>query len=177
MPSTWILTFPTIVDPEGDSVSVNVSLGSATFVSASQTALEISDVSLATVLVGQYSVQITLSDPYGSNVVAVVLNVDDPCLTNGISPLSVPGINSVVNGAPGSFIFSRTTNCGPASFALVQSFPWLTLSQGTQTATITVNSLDNKDAGSYQLALKTSLVNYPTVTVPNSPFTVVIAAN
>jgi len=101
----------------------------------------------------------------------------DPCLTNGIAPLTVPNLTAKVLVSTATHSFSTTTDCGPGTFSLVQSYGWLTLTQASGTATISASPTSNSNQGTFTLTMKTTLVNYPSVSVGDSTFTVTIQPN
>ena len=104
--------------------------------------------------------------------------MSDPCLTEGISPITVPELSATVGGAPATHSISATTSCGPATFTLSPEGNGLSI---TLTAAgsweIKLEPMDNNLAGSYTVVLQTTLDNYQSVSVPDSSFQIVVIAN
>jgi len=115
----WSYALPAIVDVDNDVVTVTATVGAASFVSLVSNALKIADISASTVIVGTYTVTVTLSDAVSSTARAITLVVVDPCLVIGISPIAIPDLSAHVNKIQGTHSFSKVTTCGPATFTLV----------------------------------------------------------
>ena len=128
-PTQWSYVFPATADVEGDSVSVTVSAGSASFLGTSSSQISIADLSSASVIVGSYSIAVIVEDASGSTSYTISLEVqEDPCILNGIPAIAVPDLSAYVYKTSSSFTFSAATVCGTATFALNPSSNWLTLS-------------------------------------------------
>jgi len=112
--AAWNYTLPTIVDSEGDSVTLSVNLGNATFVkfTSSNISFDIADISAAEVLIGTYDIAVRLSDATGSSLYTMTLKVSDPCLERGIVPIAIPKMTAQVGVSTAKFEFSPSTECG-----------------------------------------------------------------
>lgn len=115
----WSYALPTIVDVDNDAVTATAAVGSASFVSLASNTLTVADISASAVIVGTYSVTVTLSDAVSSTSYTIALVISDPCLDSGISPIAIPDLSAHVNKIQGTHSFSRVTTCGPATFTLV----------------------------------------------------------
>ena len=70
------------------------------------------------------------------------------------------------------------TECGPASFTLVQTYSWIVFSQNGQISVdITIAPTNNIDAGEHTVVMQVALDNYPTVPVTYTVFHVTIISN
>ena len=127
---------------------------------------------------GTHQIIVTLADMTGSTSYALSLSITDPCLqSSAISPITIPPIGALVNKSPVTYTFSATTACGPATFSLLSTHSWLSISSAANSFTVAVSPKTNSDAGSFTVQMKTTLTNYSTVAVPDTSFTVTITPN
>jgi len=85
-----------MIDEEDDPITLSADLGGAAFVKISQTnkLITIADTSAPEVVVGVYTITITLSDATSSRSYQTSMSVRDPCLDFGIPGIKIPDMTA-----------------------------------------------------------------------------------
>ena len=79
-----------------------------------------------------------------------------------VSSVKVPNLIVTVGESPSTYMWSTITECGVASFKILESLTWLTCSNDTRisSAWVQVAPIYNTDAGTYILTLEMVLTSY-----------------